>query len=767
MAIRTVQTASHWGVYEVVTDEQGGILDTVPFGPDPHPARFVRGLPEIVRGSLRIDRPYVRAGYLRHRSGRGRGGEEFVQVDWEQALSLVAYELARVKEEHGNEAIYGGSYGWASAGRFHHGPSVLKRFLGLHGGYVDKRGNHSFGAALGIVPYILGRSDITDLVASWPEIMGSTELMVMFGGAALKNAQIDAGGAVVHDNPDWYGRTRSGGPAFVTISPSRADQPPAFRSEWIGIRPHTDTAMMLGIAHTLVSERLHDTGFLARYCEGFERFERYLLGRDTGQPRSAEWAAAITGVPADDIRGLARRMAARRTMLNLSWSVQRADHGEQPVWMLITLAAMLGQVGLPGGGFSIGFGAVNGMMSPRVDGMPRPTLPLGPNPVKTYVPVGRVADMLLNPGGKIDCFGETVTFPHIRLIYSIGGNPFHHNANLNRFLRAWQEPETVIVHEPWWNPAARHADIVLPATTSMERNDILAHENSPYWVAMKQVIPPVGQARNDFDILAEVAARLGFHEAYTEGRDEMAWLRHMYEAAAGKAREAGFAPPAFDEFWQSGQFVFPQPETGSVLLEAFRRDPQRHRLATPSGRIEIYSRTIEAYGYEDCPAHAAWLEPAEWLGGEKARRYPLHLLSNQPATRLHSQLDPAEASRAAKVAGREPIALHPDDAAARGIRGGDVVRVFNDRGAFLAGAVVAAHLTPGVAQMATGAWYDPLRGGEPGSMDKHGNPNMVTLDKGTSRLAQGSVAQTALVQVERAHGAPPVTAFVPPPLRRG
>ncbi len=139
-------------------------------------------------------------------------------ASWEQALSLAAEALAGVKAEHGNEAIYGGSYGWASAGRLHHGPSVLKRFLGLHGGYVDKRGNHSFGAALGIMPYILGRSDITQLVPSWPEVAGSTQLMVMFGGAALKNTQLDPGGAVVHDSPDWYQKVSGRRPLFVSIS---------------------------------------------------------------------------------------------------------------------------------------------------------------------------------------------------------------------------------------------------------------------------------------------------------------------------------------------------------------------------------------------------------------------------------------------------------------------------------------------------------------------------------------------------------------------
>lgn len=763
MNTRFVQTASHWGVYDVETDAHGGILGARPFDADPHPAAYMQGLPEMVRGPLRIDRPYVRAGYLRDGPGPGkRGGEPFVPVDWDHALSLVADELRRVRARFGNEAIYGGSYGWASAGRLHHGPSVLKRFLGLHGGYVDKRGNHSFGAALGIMPYVLGRADITNLAASWPEVIASGRLVVMFGGAAPKNAQIDAGGAVVHDAPDWVRRAGDADLRFVNIGPSRADLPPGLRAEWIPLRPNTDVAMMLGLAHTLVEDGACDRDFLARYCEGYDRFEAYLTGRDSGIARNAEWAAGITGVPAQRIRALARDMAGGRTLINTSWSVQRADHGEQPVWMTVTLAAMLGQIGLPGGGFSLGFGAVNGITAPRVENMPRPTLALGTNPVKTYVPVGRVADMLLHPGSRIDCFGARITLPEIRLVYSIGGNPFHHNCNLNRFLRAWQRPDTVIVHEPWWNPASRHADIVLPATTTMERNDILAHENSPYWIAMRQVIEPVGQARNDFDILADLAGRLGFGQAYTEGRDEMGWLRHMYAAARDRALEAGFAPPDFDTFWEAGRYAFPQPQTAPPLLHDFRADPERHPLRTPSGRIELYSQTIAAYGYDDCPPHPSWLEPAEWLGSDTARRFPLHLLSNQPATRLHSQLDPAAASRASKIVGREPIALHPRDAAARGIRDGDVVRVFNDRGGFLAGAVLADHLLPGVVQIATGAWYDPAQGGEPGALDKHGNPNLVTLDTGTSCLAQGSIAQTALVEVERHGEAPPVTAFDAP-----
>jgi biotin/methionine sulfoxide reductase len=153
----------------------------------------------------------------------------------------------------------------------------------------------------------------------------------------------------------------------------------------------------------------------------------------------------------------------------------------------------------------------------------------------------------------------------------------------------------------------------------------------------------------------------------------------------------------------------------------------------------------------------------EWLGGELAGRYPLHLVSHQPATRLHSQYDHGSVSRASKIQGRETLTLHPEDAAARGIRAGDVVRVFNDRGACLAGARVSDGVRQGVVVLPTGAWYDPLVPGEIGALEKHGNPNVLTLDKGTSRLTQGCSAHTALVEVELFVGEPPtVSAFDPP-----
>jgi hypothetical protein len=300
MTTRTIQTASHWGVYNVTTDDDGRILQTSPLQDDPHPATFCDGLCDIVHSELRIDRPYVRRGFLRHRetSRHLRGNDHFVAVTWDEALSLVAQELKRVTTAFGNESIYGGSYGWASAGRLHHSPSVLKRFLGMNGGYVDKLGNHSFGAALHIMPYVIGRADIPRQAMPWPLIVAHTRLLVMFGGAHRKNSQIDSGGMVLHETRGWIDKARDAGIELVTISPSRDDAADSAIGRWIPIRPNTDVALMLGLAHTLATEGLHSLDFLARYCVGYSRFESYLLGKTDGQPKDAEWAAAITQVDA-------------------------------------------------------------------------------------------------------------------------------------------------------------------------------------------------------------------------------------------------------------------------------------------------------------------------------------------------------------------------------------------------------------------------------------------------------------------------------------
>ncbi|MBI1773854.1 MAG: molybdopterin guanine dinucleotide-containing S/N-oxide reductase [Proteobacteria bacterium] len=767
MSRQTVISSSHWGAFRAVV-ENGRFVDVLPFERDPHPNDLVKGLPAAVNAASRVDRPLIRKGWLEGSSdGSGRGREPFVPVDWQTALDRVAGEIRRVRETYGNQAIFAGSYGWASAGRFHHAPTLLHRFLGGFGGYVGQVTNYSYGAAMVLLPYVVGTLDpVTGPVTDWRSISRHTDLFVMFGGSPLKNGKVTAGGAGEHRFEPMLREAKAAGVDFVSISPVRDDAPDFLSAEWLAIRPNADTALMLALAHTLISEDLHDRAFLRRYTTGGDRLIAYILGQSDGCLKSAEWAASLTEIDAPTIRRLARRMAKGRTMLTAAWSLQRADHGEQPFWMLIALAALLGQIGLPGGGFGFGYGSINGMGNHR-HRIAVPSMSAGANPLGFAIPVARVADLLLEPGGPLEFNGKHGTYPDIKLVYWAGGNPFHHHQDLNRLRRAFRRPEVVIVHEPWWTATARHADIVLPATTTIEREDVGASSRDRFVLAMHQAIRPLGEARDDYDIFADLAERLGTKAAFTEGRSKREWIRSLYDRARQTALERNLPMPDFDTFWEEGYAEIPEPADDFVLFQDFRADPAANPLRTPSGRIELFSETIAGFGYEDCPGHPVWLEPSEWLGSPSAARFPLHLVSNQPRTRLHSQLEMAPASLGEKVDGREALWIHPDDAAARGIVSGEVVRVHNDRGACLAGVKVTDAVRRGVVQLAAGAWYDPIAKDGEAELENRGNPNVLTLDRGTSRLGQGCAALTTLVDVERfAGGAPSVSAIAPPPISR-
>lgn len=750
-------TSTHWGVYRTRTGDDGVPVLT-PFERDRRPSPIGLGMVEAAIGPARVRRPAIRKGWLKHgpASREGRGAEPFVEVPWDEALDIVAETLRKTIATHGNGAIYGGSYGWSSAGRFHHAQGQIHRFLNTLGGYVAHRGSYSFGAGRVILSRVLGIEEgVFRDVSGWEGLDGNCRLFVAFGGLPAKNAQVNSGGVGDHDAADWIERLSRNGTKFVNVSPLRGDLS-AENVEWLALRPGSDAAVMLALAYEIVASGKHDRDFLARYCEGADRYLAYVTGQSDGVPKTAEWAAEISVLPAARIRALAAEMAATRTMVTLSWSLQRAHHGEQPYWAAVGLASVLGQIGLPGGGIGFGYAAINGI-GHRLTGFKGPTLPQGKNAVADFIPVARIADMLLNPGDAYDYNGERRRYPDIKLVYWAGGNVFHHHQDINRLIAAWRRPETTIVHEQFWTAHARHCDIVLPATVPIERDDIGGASDDSYLIAMKRAMTPAGEARDDYAIFADLASRLGVAAAYTEGRDAAQWLRHLYD----QAREANPELPSFDQFWARDFVELSAPKSKRVFLGEFRADPQAAKLGTPSGKIELFSETVASFGYDDCPGHPVWREPDEWLGN--ATRFPLHMLSNQPVTRLHSQYDPGGVSRASKIADREPISISPKDAAARGLKNGDVVRVHNARGSFLAGVKIDDGLRDGVVVVATGAWFDPATRGEIGALDVHGNPNMVTADRPTSKLGQGCAAQTVLVEVEKYEFAPPkVRAFDPP-----
>ncbi len=768
---REVLTGAHWGAFKARV-ENGRFVEAIPFSKDAFPTRCVKHTPAYVYSPNRVKYPMVRAGFLKngHKSDTSlRGSGEFVRVSWEEANKLVAKELKRVRETHGPSAIYGGSPGWKNLGKYHNCKAALTRLLNLSGGSTGSTGDYSTGASQIMMGYVMGNMEVYSPQTAWPVVKEHSDTVLLWGADPLTTLKM--GWAIPdHGGEEGLASIRNSGKKIIVIDPMKTDTAEYLGARWIAPRPGSDVAIMLGIAHAMLKKELHDEEFLDEYTVGFDKVRAYILGESDGTPKTPAWAAEKSGIDAAVIEELATVITEGRTMLMSGWSLQRADHGEQAHWMLATLASMVGQIGLPGGGFGLAYHyAGAGSPMARSCSMSGFSAGSAPKDSPSPIPVARIADALLNPGQTIDFNGKKLTYPDIRLIYWAGGNPFHHHQDQNRLVKAWQKPETVIVHEMFWTATAKHADIVLPACTPFEQNDIEkgGDYSSRYIFPMHKVIEPLFESRPTVDIFAGIARELGHGDAYTEGKDEMAWIEGFYNSARKQAKAKKADMPDFKTFWEGGSFVeFEVPEDAKAWVrhEDFREDPLLEPLGTASGKIELYSRVIEKMGYKDCPPHATWMEPVEWLGSEKAKTYPLHLLSPHSKNRLHSQMNNvAPLRKEYTIQDREPVVISAEDAKARGIKSGDVVRVFNDRGQVLAGADVTDKLRPGVVRLCEGGWYDPLEPGKENTLCKYGHVNVLTKDKGSSSLAQATIANSALVQIEKFKGAlPKVTAFDAP-----
>ncbi|MEM6940946.1 MAG: molybdopterin-dependent oxidoreductase [Pseudomonadota bacterium] len=747
-------TSSHWGTYEVEGPGQ-----IAPIEDDPLPSRIGRGWVSAAQDTKsRILAPAVRKGWLEGDGGAARGHDSFVAMPWDEINSHTARELQRVKDTYGNGAIFGGSYGWASAGRFHHAQSHLRRFLNLFGGYVASSETYSHAGAEVLFPHVLGMSNraFQDEVTSLRLLASECEVLLALGGISERTAQISSAGVTRHDIGTALDKLRERGARIVNVSPRGSDLPGA---EWLSLRPGTDTAFLLALAHHLLVTDQVDLAFLARCTSGWPRWRAYLEGAKDSQPKSPEWAAEICGISPETIRGLGDALVRLKSMIAVNWGVQRSEFGEQPLWAALGLAAMIGQIGQPGTGFSFGYGSTThvGRASRLVSW---PSVPQGRNPVDDFIPVARTADMLLNPGQTYRYNGQSRRYPDIRLIYWCGGNPFHHHQDLHKLDRAWKRPETVIVQDHSWTATARWADIVLPATSPLEREDIMMNRRDPTLIYMSPVMERLGEARDDFDIFCGLARALGFEAQMSEGRDAGAWLRALWAQAQGVAQQSGFALPTFEAFKETGRFDVPEADEDRIALKEFVADPEAAPLKTETGKITLFNKTIAGFDARGCPGHPTWLQPSETLCS--AAPDELHLISGQPDTRLHSQNDRGDEALRDKINGREPAYLHPDAATARHLQEHDVIRIWSARGACLAGVRLDPLLRPDCIALATGAWFDPQHiAGE--VLEVHGNPNVLTVDRGCSELSQGNMAHTTLVRIEKWTAPLPALSIDAPP----
>ncbi|MDP8033520.1 trimethylamine-N-oxide reductase TorA [Pasteurella atlantica] len=779
-------TGSHWGAFRAKV-ENGKVSAVKAFEYDKNPTEMLKGIKGLIYSEARVRYPMVRLDWLKNRKNpekligvENRGDNRFVRVSWDDALDYFYQELDRVQKNYGPWALHTANVGWRSTGQFHSCGNHMNRAVGMFGHSVTSAGDYSTGAGQVILPYVLGSTEVYSQGTSWDVILKESENIIFWSSDPVKNLQV-GWNCETHEAYAYLEQLKqkvaAKGVNVISVDPVKTKTQNFLGCEHQYINPQTDVAMMLAMAYVLYTEKLYNEDFIDTYTVGFEDFVPYLMGKTEDKvAKTPEWAEKICGIPADKIREFTRSLVGKRTQFIFGWAIQRQQHGEQPYWMAAVLASMLGQIGLPGGGISYAHHYSSVGVSSSGAAMPG-AFPLnideGQKPVydnKDYkgysavIPVARATDSILHAGETINYNGKKVVYAPYKMVIFSGCNQWHRQSQHNKMKEAFKKLETVISVDYAWTATCRFADIVLPACTPFERNDIDGYGSysARGVIKMEKLVEPLYESRPDFEIFKDLCKRFGKEKEYTRGMDEMQWVESLYEDCR-KENNGKFEMPPFAEFWKKGYVLFPEGKPW-VRHADFIEDPELHALGTPSGFIEIFSNKIAEYGYNNCKGHPMWFEKEERShGGPKSDKYPFWLQSCHPDKRLHSQMCQSKELRETyAIQGREPLFMNPEDAKKLGIAHGDLVRVFNDRGQAIVGAHLSDNFPSGVLRLQEGAWFSPL-GAEDGAIDTYGSPNTMTLDIGTSELAQAVSANTCIVNVEKYQGdAPAPNGFTGP-----
>lgn len=753
--------ATHWGTYYAQLEAEANV-STSPASGDGISIAHGSLSPSAFNAVPRITQPMIRKGYLLNRRNSDttqRGSDAFYAVSWGEAFDLAAEALAAARDNLGSGSILGGASVKASPGHFHHPQNQIQRFLHGFGGASHSVEGNSYTVAEVLLPHVLGMSARQAAIdaPTTVEVAQHCKRVVYFGGAMASDSQTNPVDAGSHNPLAHYSALGDAGIDVINISSIRDSVNPRARPHWLPCRPDSEVAIMLAMVYTLIEEDLYDKAFVNRCCVGFEVFAAYVMGKADGVAKNASWAEKISEIPAQETVTLARLMAADRCLIEISFAIERAEHAEQSYWTAIALAAALGYIGLPGGGIAIrGTGAM-GPAKRRVASFPVGSLPPGWSAALDFVPFNRATDMLEFPGARLACNGKDFIYPAVDLMYWVGGNPLDHHQDVNRFRRAWNSPKTIITHQANWTTTARFSDIVFPCTSPLEREDFIGGDSENRLAPVRRALDPFLGARDDYSIFSALSRRLGFVEQFTESRSANHWVKHLYNITQNNAAAEGVTLPEFEVFRDGPPIELERLlKDGDQVLARFRDDADKYPLNTPSGKIEIFSQTIASFGYVDCAGHPAWHEKREWLGSALVQTYPFHLLSNQPGWHVRGQFGQASTTLAPQSrASRGTLRMNTEDARVRGIRDGDIIKVFNVRGSFLAVAGLSNDVRQSVIQISADDWEGMLDGIDATGMGFHGNPNAVTSDIGTSSLAQGSSTNSCLVDIEKHQGPPP------------
>lgn len=707
-----------------------------------------------LRGRSMRQRVYApeRLKYPMIRTGK-RGEAKFRRASWDEALDRIAGKMKDIKARFGNEAFYL-NYGTGSLGGLmsrSNARTPLVRMMNCFGGYLNQRNTYSTAQINTAMPYLYGATQgnaVSDMVNS--------RLVVMFGNNPANTRM--SGGGIIHDLIE--ARQRHGF-RLIVVDPCFSDTA-AIADEWIAIRPGTDGALVAALAHVLIGEGLIDQAFLDNYCVGFDAqhmpdgmaaedcYKAYIEGEGPdGQAKTPAWAAPICGISAERIVKLAREIGqARPCCINQGWGPQRHSNGEDACRSIAMLAILTGNVGIAGGNSGA-----------RESGAPNPfeSLPTLRNPVSTALPVFLWTDAI-ERGTEMTALADGITGAErlkapVKFIWNYAGNALiNQHSDINRTAHILADDtkcEMIVVVDNFMTSSARFADILLPGTTNLEENDFALSDNvsdMAYVVFAHKAIEPLFESRGLYEICSDLAERLGIAQQFTEGRSRDQWLEVLLEKSRAKLPDL---PKTLDEAWETGIFKIRNSGPPPVAFKAFREDPVGHPLKTPSGKIEIFSKRLWDMAHswtltegDQISAIPVYYDGFEGYLDPRRSRYPLQMISHHYKQRTHSTYGNVPWLK--EVAPQE-LWINPIDAAPRGIKPGDKVKIFNDRGASVIEAKVTDRIIPGTVSLPEGAWYAPDEQG----VDRGGCPNILTSAR-PSPLAKGNPQHSTLVDVAKA-----------------
>jgi anaerobic dimethyl sulfoxide reductase subunit A len=694
------------------------------------------------RGLAYLRRQYHpdRLKYPMKRIGR-RGEGKFERISWDEALDTVAGEIKRVKETYGNSALFV-PYGTGSRSNINGSP-VARRLFNLYGGHLDTYSTYSSACIARATPTVFGTYITGGQRADWV----NSRYIILWGWNPAET--------IFGTNSAYYlKKAKENGAKIICVDPRNSMSSVGLADEWFPIRPGTDTAMMSAMAYVMITENIYDAQFVQSHCIGFdetqmpvglqneETYKDYILGTRDGLPKTPEWAEWLTAVPREKITQLAREYATVKPgMLYMGYGPQRRAYGEQVSRASCVLAAITGNVGVSGGWASgHGFQSHGGPLGVA--------LPLGYNPVLTRIPVQAWDEAVLRGkelGAEIGVKGADRLDNNIKLIYAVATNCLiNQHMNINRSAQILADEslvEFLIVQDQFLTSTGRFADILLPVCTAFETYGIQdGWKHSDCVILMPKILDPPYETKSDYRICAEIAERLGIGRAFTEGRDERAWIEHFIEVY----RQERFPElPKLDELEKSNIGAYSISVKEPIIpFKDFREDPLAHPLNTPSGKIEIFSTELYDKGRpEEIPAVPKYIQEWESPFGPEAKRFPLQAMGTHTMHRVHSTHDNNDWLEEAFP---QRVFMNPLDAGERGIRDGDEVKVFNDRGALIFPCRLTQRIMPGVIDIPQGAWWSPDENG----VCLAGSINVLTSERLTP-LAFGNAQHTIMVQVEK------------------